>query len=162
MINKIRVYGKAQNRTSLGIMHAYMKMFPDATLKDLRKAFPNRLAPDNGTGEIFVYKNQKGTTANWDGYFREDDEILIDGNGKKIAVNKLWTKSSFDNLVKHASRYAIEIAQFEEGVRGVKGGFRLEYINGYTPDKCSKPSKKWLLWLLILIVICSVAAYFLV
>ena len=105
MKNKIRVYGKAQNRTSLGIMHAYMTMFPHATLADLKKAFPNSIAPDNGTGEIFVYVNEKGTTADWDGYFRSDDEVLKDGNGKKVAVNKMWTKKSFENLQSHASQY---------------------------------------------------------
>ena len=39
MGNKIRVYGKAQNRTALGIMHAYLIMHPHATLEDLKKAF---------------------------------------------------------------------------------------------------------------------------
>lgn len=48
MENKIRVYGKAQNRTALGIMHAYMLMNPDATLEDLREAFPDSLNPDSG------------------------------------------------------------------------------------------------------------------
>ncbi|MCH5347408.1 MAG: OmpA family protein, partial [Muribaculaceae bacterium] len=81
MANKIRVYGKAQNRTSLGIMHAYMVMYPHATIEDLRKAFPNELAPDNGTGQIFIFADQKGTTANWDGYFKSDDELLTTGDG---------------------------------------------------------------------------------
>ena len=39
--SKVRVYGKAQNRTALGIANAYMVMYPQATLEDLRKAFPN-------------------------------------------------------------------------------------------------------------------------
>ena len=38
MANKVRVYGKAQNRTALGIVHAYMVMYPQATLEDLRRA----------------------------------------------------------------------------------------------------------------------------
>ena len=53
-MEKVKVTGKAQNRTSLGIMHAYMAMFPQATLEDLRKAFPNNLNPDKGVSEIFV------------------------------------------------------------------------------------------------------------
>ena len=38
MVNKVRVYDKAQNRTALGIMHAYMVMYPQATIEDLQKA----------------------------------------------------------------------------------------------------------------------------
>lgn len=37
---RVKVYGKAQNRTVLGIIHAYMVMYPHATLEDLCKAFP--------------------------------------------------------------------------------------------------------------------------
>lgn len=146
MASKVRVYGKAQNRTSLGIMHAYMVMFPHATISDLRKSFPNELAPDNGTGQIFVFVDEKGTTADWDGYFRADDEVLTTGDGKKVAVNKMWTKKSFDNLVSHASLYGIEVAKFEEGERGVKGGFRLEYLNGYVPPVPETKKKGLPLW----------------
>ena len=157
MASKVRVYGKAQNRTSLGIMHAYMVMFPHATIDDLRKAFPNELAPDNGTGQIFIFADEKGTTADWEGYFKADDEVLTTGDGKKVAVNKMWTKKSFENLVRHAGQYDIEVAKFEEGERGVKGGFRLEYLNGYVPPV---PEKKkgfpWWLWLILGLIIAGV------
>ena len=158
MASKVRVYGKAQNRTSLGIMHAYMVMFPHATLEDLRKAFPNELAPDNGTGQIFILADEKGTTADWDGYFKADDEVLTTGDGKKVAVNKMWTKKSFDNLVNHASQYDIEVAKFEEGERGVKGGFRLEYLNGYVPPvpETKKKGLPWWLWLLLALIVAGV------
>ena len=158
MASKVRVYGKAQNRTSLGIMHAYMVMFPHATLEDLRKAFPNKLAPDNGTGQIFIFADEKGTTTDWDGYFKADDEVLKTGDGKKVAVNKMWTKKSFENLVNHASQYDIEVAKFEEGERGVKGGFRLEYLNGYVPSVPEKKKKglPWWLWLLLALIMAGV------
>ena len=153
MANKVRVYGKAQNRTSLGIMHAYMVMYPHATLEDLKKAFPNSLAPDNGTGEIFIYADEKGTTADWDGYFKSPEEVLTDGDGKKVAVNKMWTKKSFENLQNHASQYGIEVAKFEEADKGIgkKGGFSLEYLNGYVPPVPEKKKKglPWWLWLLL-------------
>ena len=153
MANKVRVYGKAQNRTSLGIMHAYMVMYPHATLEDLRKAFPNSLAPDNGTGEIFIYADEKGTTADWEGYFKAPEEVLTDGDGKKVAVNKMWTKKSFENLKNQAALYDIEVAQFEEAEKGIgkKGGFRLEYLNGYVPPVPEQKKKRlpWWLWLLL-------------
>ena len=37
MPSKVRVYGKAQNRTALGIMHAYHVMYPNATFEDFQK-----------------------------------------------------------------------------------------------------------------------------
>ena len=89
MVSKVRVYGKAQNRTCLGIAHAYMVMFPDATLEDLRKAFPNNLNPDKGVKENFIYAGESGTDANWDGYFREDDEVITTGDNKKVSVVKV-------------------------------------------------------------------------
>mgnify|MGYP000786104345 CR=1 FL=1 len=54
MASKIKVYGKAQNRTALGIAHAYLVMYPHATLEDLRKAFPNSICPDKGAPENFL------------------------------------------------------------------------------------------------------------
>lgn len=135
-----------------------MVMFPHATLEDLRKAFPNELAPDNGTGQIFIYADEKGTNADWDGYFKADDEVLTTGDGKKVAVNKMWTKKSFENLVGHAGQYDIEVAKFEEGERGVKGGFRLEYLNGYIPPapETKKKGLPWWLWVLLALIIAGV------
>lgn len=51
---KVKVTGKVQNSTALGIMNAYLELNPDSTLADLRRAFPNDIAPDNGVVEIFL------------------------------------------------------------------------------------------------------------
>ena len=161
MARKVRVYGKAQNRTALGIAHAYMVMYPQATLEDLRKAFPNELNPDKGVKENFVYLEDKGTTADWDGFFKSEDEVLTMGDGKKVSVVKMWTKPSFERLVSHAKLYDIEIAQFEAADKGgKKGGFRLEYLNGYVPPVPSKKKSLWWLWLLLLLLIGGLAIYF--
>lgn len=48
MLNKIRVHGKAQNRTVLGIVNAYLIMHPQATLEELKTAFPDSLNPGSG------------------------------------------------------------------------------------------------------------------
>jgi len=40
MESKVKVYGKAKGWTALGIIHAYLKIHPYATLEDLNKAFP--------------------------------------------------------------------------------------------------------------------------
>ena len=161
MASKVRVYGKAQNRTALGIAHAYMVMYPQATLEDLRKAFPNELNPDSGVKEIFVYAEDKGTTADWDGYFKAEDELLLMGDGKKVSIVKMWTKPSFERLVSHAKLYDIEIAKFEAADKGgKKGGFRLEYLNGYVPPVPAKKRSLWWVWLLLLLLVGGVAAFF--
>lgn len=159
MVNKVRVYGKAQNRTALGIMHAYMVMYPQATMEDLQKAFPNELNTDSGVKINFVRAGEKGTDANWDGFFQKEDELLTMGDGTKVAVVKMWTKPSFERLVAHAAQYGIEVAQFEEAEGGgKKGSFRLEYLNGYVPPKKEEPKpvvvpakKKSMAWLWILL-----------
>ena len=160
MANKVRVYGKAQNRTALGIMHAYMVMYPQATMDDLKKAFPDELNPDSGVKKNFVKAGDKGTTANWDGFFQNDDELLTMGDGTKVAVVKMWTKPSFERLVSHAAQYGIEIAQFEAAEKGIgqKGSFRLEYLNGYVPPVPVAKKPNWWLWLLIAAAVIIVLA----
>lgn len=152
MVNKVRVYGKAQNRTALGIMHAYMVMYPQATMEDLQKAFPNELNPDSGVKKNFVAAGDKGTDANWDGFFQKEDELLTMGDGSQVAVVKMWTKPSFERLVSHAAQYGIEIAKFEEADGGgKKGSFRLEYLNGYVPPApvAQKKGMPWWVWAII-------------
>lgn len=151
---KVRVYGKAQNRTALGIVHAYMIMYPHATLEDLCKAFPNELNPDKGVKENFVYAEDKGTTADWDGYFKAEEELLTMGDGKKVSVVKMWTKPSFERMVSHAKQYGIIIADYEKAPGGAKkGGFYLEYLNGYVPPVPGKKKSLWWLWLLLLLLV---------
>lgn len=156
MVNKVRVYGKAQNRTALGIMNAYMVMYPHATMEDLQKAFPNELNPDSGVKVNFVKAGDKGTDANWNGFFQKDDELLTMGDGTKVAVVSMWTKPSFDRLVSHAAQYGIEVAKFEEADGGgKKGSFRLEYLNGYVPPSPKKRIPAWI-WIVLAIIVIAV------
>ena len=162
-MEKIRVYGKAQNRTALGIAHAYMVMYPHATLEDFREAFPNELNPDKGVKENFIYAEEKGTDANWSGYFKSPDELLTMGDGKQVALVSMWTKSSFERIVSHAAQYGIVVAEFEKTkLVGEKGGYRLEYLNGYIPP--APVSKKggipWWIWLLLALLIGGLIAFF--
>ena len=141
---KIKVYGKAQNRIALGIIHAYMDMHPKTTLMVLRNAFPNSLNPDSGVKENFIYAEEKGTTANWDGYFKADSELITMGDGRMVSVVKMWTKPSLSRIVDCAKTYDIEIEQLETKV---EDGFKLEYLNGYEPKK-RKILWEWLLAIL--------------
>lgn len=155
MASKVRVYGKAQNRTALGIMHAYMLMYPHATLEDLHKAFPDSLNPDSGVKKNFIYADEKGTDANWEGFFKGEDELLTTGDGKKVAVVKMWTKPSFDRVVEQAKLYDIEVAKFEAAEKGFgkKGGFTLEYLNGWTPPAPVEKKKGIPAWVWIILAL---------
>lgn len=132
MASKIRVYGQAQNLTALGIIHAYMKLYPEATIEDLRNAFPDALSPDKGVAEIFIDADTPDADEH---YFTSADEVIETADGKRVAMAKLWTKPSYDNLVRRAADYDIEVAEFEHQQQvGKKGSYYIEYVNGFVPS----------------------------
>lgn len=163
MANKVRVYGKAQNRTALGIAQAYVVMYPHATLDDLRKAFPDNLNPDKGVANLFlpldeaVKFNDKVSL-----YFAKPDEVIQLADGSQVAMAQVWSKPSFERMVEQGKLYDVEVAEFEKtAAPGQKGGYRLEYLNGYVPPMPEKPKKSipvWLWVILALLVIGLVAA----
>ena len=157
MLNKVRVYGKAQNRTVLGIVNAYLIMHPKATLAELKSAFPDSLNPDSGVKTNFVdMQNIKNSqSSNWNGFFTGEDELLHLADGTDVALVKMWTKPSFERIVAKAAEYGIEIAAFTEADKGFgkKGGYRLEYLNGFVPPVEEEPKKKSMKWLWIVIAL---------
>ncbi len=165
MAGKIKVYGKAQNRTALGIAHAYVVMYPHATLDDLRKAFPNTINPDSGAKEMFLpLAEAEGFNTNISLYFAKPDEVIELLDGSKVALSQVWTKPSFERMVSQGSLYDIEVAEFEKTAHpGQKGGYRLEYLNGYVPPVPAEPKKglPWWAWLIgALLVLGILAAIF--
>ena len=111
---------------------------------ELRNAFPNSLNPDFGVKENFIYAEEKGTTANWDGYFKADSELITMGDGRMVSVVKMWTKPGLSRIVGCAKTYDIEIEQLETKV---ENGFKLEYLNEY---KFKKGISLWK-WLLAIL-----------
>lgn len=148
MPSKVRVYGKAQNRTVLGIINAYLVMYPHATKADLEKAFPLELQDGGSWKSLFCTPAEwkQKNESNQGLWFAEEDEILRLQDGTELMLLKLWPKENFEGIVNHAKQYDIEIAKFEAADKGagVKGGYRLEYLNGYVPPVPEKKSKKWL------------------
>lgn len=161
MPSKVRVYGKAQNRTVLGIVNAYLIMYPHATKEDLEKAFPLELQDGGSWKSLFCTPEEwkQKNESNQGLWFAEEDEILHLQDGTKLILLKLWPKENFEKMISHAKMYDIEVAKFEAADKGfaAKGGYRLEYLNGYVPPAPGKKSNKWL-WialaaLLILLLI---------
>jgi len=160
MPSKVRVYGKAQNRTVLGIINAYLVMYPHATKEDLDKAFPSSELLKRASG-MKDFKSLFRTPEEWQKdvsnqglWFSESDERLKLQDGKEYILLKLWPKEAFEDMVSHASMYGIEVAKFEQGEKGVKGGYRLEYLNGYVPPVVT--TKKSPIWLWILIGLAAI------
>lgn len=161
MPSKVRVYGKAQNRTVLGIINAYLVMYPHATKEDLDKAFPSSELLKRASG-MKDFKSLFRTPEEWKKdvssqglWFSESDERLKLQDGTEYILLKLWPKETFEDMVSHASMYGIEVAKFEQGEKGVKGGYRLEYLNGYVPPVVA--TKKLPIWLWILIGLAAIA-----
>ena len=161
MPSKVRVYGKAQNRTVLGIINAYLVMYPHATKEDLDKAFPSSELLKRASG-MKDFKSLFRTPEEWKKdvsnqglWFSESDERLKLQDGTEYILLKLWPKEAFEDMVSHASMYGIEVAKFEQGEKGVKGGYRLEYLNGYVPPVVD--TKKSPIWLWILIGLAAIA-----
>ena len=166
MANKIKVFGRAQNRTALGIANAYVVMYPQATLDDLRKAFPNSICPDKGVPENFLpVEEAEKYNANMSLYFVKPDEVIELQDGSKVALCQVWSKPSFERMIEQGKLYDIEVAEFEKAMKGEKGGYRLEYLNGYVPPVPviveKKKSKAWLWLLLLLLIAGGVIAYLL-
>lgn len=161
MASKVKVYGKAQNRTALGIAHAYVVMYPHATLEDLRKAFPNSVCPDKGVAENFLpLEKALEFNTKMSLYFAKEDEVINLGDGSKVALAQVWSKPSFERMVEQGKLYDIEVAEFEKTVGKEKGGYRLEYLNGYVPPvpEVKKSGGPWI-WIILALVAVALIAW---
>lgn len=174
MINKVRVYGKAQNRTVQGIFNAYLIMYPYATLKDLNKAFPKEL--HHGNNPIFVdikdaskytkvisKGERKGEEENnFDFLFLTDKKDVFQlQDGTKAVMLQMWIEEWYNNVVQHAKQYGIEVASFEYNEPFSKGEYRLEYLNGYVPPAPAKKKSKLWLWILLAILLIGIIIFLL-
>ncbi|MCQ2199538.1 MAG: OmpA family protein [Paludibacteraceae bacterium] len=132
MASKIKVYGKAQSRTVLGIVNAYLILHPESTLEDLNKAFPESLSSKKGDS-LFADMSRKKDYPNLErDYFEREDETIKLADGTVLALVEVWTKADFDKAVEIGKEYGIEVAEFEKTSRpGERGGFRLEALNGF-------------------------------
>ncbi|MDE5836284.1 MAG: OmpA family protein [Paramuribaculum sp.] len=141
-------------------------MYPHATLEDLRKAFPNSICPDKGVPEnLLPLEEAEKYNDKMNLYFAKPDEVIELQDGSKVALCQVWSKPSFERIVEQGKLYDIEVAEFEKTMKGEKGGYRLEYLNGYVPPMPviveKKKSKAWLWILLLLLIAAGLIAYLL-
>jgi len=115
---KIRVHGKSQSRTALGIINAYLKLHPDATPSEVQEAFPKSLNRRATASNIIV--PIEDTVGNEKMFFERDCEQIIFKNGERYALVEVWTKDDFLSICEHAKQYGIDAAKectkpFEKG-----------------------------------------------
>jgi len=164
---KIRVRGKSQSRTALGIINAYLKLYPDSTLSDLQQAFPKSLNPKGFTDNIIVPAEEAKKHEKL--FFERDDELIVLKNGRKLSLVELWTKEEFDAICEHAKQYGIEATEVEETKPFERGSYELEYLDGFVPGRITpnlensdnkKGGLPWWLWLLLLLLVLLILLFF--
>ena len=91
-------------------------------------------------------------------FLSKPEEVLKLQDGTKVAFRMGWTKEDYEAFVNWAKQYDIEVAEFKPGKSFEKGGFVLEYLNGYVPPVPVAKKSKWWLWLLIAAAVIIVLA----
>jgi len=141
-MSKVKVYGKSQGWTALGIVAAYVKMNPFATLEDINKAFPRELFASKNTNKLLIEMSEYEKELKESGA----DRVLADfeserkkhwfltlEDGTEIRFYKvIWGQSNFPALTEHAAKMGIEIASFEESKGGSLGFYELEYLADFS------------------------------
>ena len=123
---KVIGYHLSQAKTALHVFKAYLKTNPQASLEDLRNAFPRRLnnysyfqnlkylfypaAADNPAWDCGKLEGQKGKGD----FYTNEENLLMTTDGKVMCV-KWWKKTdgSFQNLVEHVNTH-FPFIQIEE------------------------------------------------
>ena len=169
MASKVRVYAKSQKWAALGVIDAYMKMYPHATLEDLNKAFPRSTFVDSDPNQpLLVTMEEKAKIAASTKTTFDDEQLeewktthyyLTMNDGTDIAFTvPMWTKEMFEKMLSQAKLYDIEFAKYEAAEKGFgkRGEYSLEYLNGYVPPVPAKKSNKWLWICLAALVVIAI------
>jgi outer membrane protein OmpA-like peptidoglycan-associated protein len=142
MDSKIKVHGKAQSRTVLGIVEAYLLLHPESTKEDLDKAFPETLSSAAGESLFLDVKNKDSVKNYEKRYFERDDETIFLADGTELAMIEAWTKADYNKVVEHAKQFGIEVAEFSKTARpGERGSFWLEGLNDYDVEAAQENFK---------------------
>lgn len=155
------VAGKAQNRTALGMMHAFIKMHPNLSLAELNSRFPKSTYSDIGIERVFytadeIEHEKNVNQSDWfikgNACFVGDGEWLTLGNGQKVAFNKVWTATSLAKLQAEMAKSNIT-GTVNNKLSGTQAGFDIRYDYETHQEKSQGlPSWIWIVLLLVLIV----------
>lgn len=160
----MQVNGKAMNRTALGIIDAFLQLYPQATFADLKAAFPDSInpqAPRQAPKSIFrpyserdfgvvhsleeIQTEFEKNELPYQGFFfLEENEKFKTADGVTVVVNKLWEsnddisgRSDLELLAEHAVKYGIVVNKFEPRSSFSKGSYSIDIIDPALKDKLS-------------------------
>lgn len=155
------VVGKSQNRTALGMMHAFVKMHPSITVGQLKTQFSKqKVCPDTGISQLFytpdeIEQEKSGSKSEWftngNACFMDNGEWLALGNGQKVAFNKVWTATSLALLEQEMAKFNIT-GTVDKKLSGTQAGFDIRYQHEAYEESQGLPSWVWVVLVLVLIV----------
>lgn len=138
MSAKVKVSAKSQNRTALGIVHAYCAINPDCSLEQLQQAFPSSLCPDSGVKQLLLPVEQaQEFNTKMSLYFTKDGEPVILSDGTAVALAQIWSGASLQRMVQHAAKLDIDAAAPNKADTYGPAGFNLYILAAPTPEKRS-------------------------
>lgn len=157
---KVKVHGRAQSRTVLGMVNAYLEMNPDTTLEKLNEAFPATLHSSK-KDSLFADPAQVVKEGKEKDYFEHQDEQVVLPDGTVLAMLEKWVKEDYDKAVEHAKQYGI-VCDLEMTDSFERGGYTLEWLiekpAAKTKKKCEDCSlKSWLKSLILLAILLLLA-----
>ena len=149
MANKVKVYGQSQKWTALGIVAAYLKMHPRATVAELQKAFSeSEIKNSIDTVENIVAADKSGKfDEKMSKQIGDMDMSVTLKDGTKVAFsNPMWPADKFQKITELAQQYSIdfEVNETEKGP-GKRGSYRIEM----------KKSNAWL-WILLAVIVIAI------
>lgn len=157
-IIQANVIGKSQNRTALGMMAAYLHMYPQTTLSELNTRFTKaKVCPDTGIDKLFytaseIEQEQSGNKGAWftngNACFSKAGEWLTLGNGQKVAFNKVWTASSLALLQKELAKSGI-YADVDKSAKTNQAGYHISYE--YAEHNQRLPAWIWIVAIFVIL-----------
>ena len=163
MARKAFVTGRTQNRTALGIIAAYLELYPNTSLSELNNLFSkSEVCPDAGIDKLFYttkeieYEKKNG----WEWFQKDQACFTQDGEwlkvkGSKVAFCKMWTAPSLAKLQRKAEKYGItaQVGEIPKGSKDYSVGYTIKYEG-------KKGGIPWWVWLLLGLLLVGVVAYF--
>ena len=163
MARKAFVTGRTQNRTALGIIAAYLELYPNTSFSELNKLFSkSEVCPDAGIDKLFYttkeIENEKKNGWEW---FQKDQACFtqegewLKVKGEKVAFCKMWTAPSLAKLQKKAEKYGItaQVGDIPKNSKDYSVGYTIQYEG-------KKGGIPWWIWLLLGLLVFGAVAYF--
>lgn len=150
MASKVKVVAKALKGAALGIIDAYLKINPQASLADLNKAFESseikggkQLLFTEAELDKEVAESSSSSAAEKladrkkQGYF----VTMPDGTKISFSARLMWNKDNYPILEAIANKLGIEVASFDSCPAGAKGFYTIENASSSADSDAAEKAK---------------------